>query len=84
MDTKNIIAAISLSAAVIILYTLFFQPTPKINGNKISQSEEVITNNSEAPSLELITESSKINRDDAIRAVKRVQFENDKQIIILQ
>ena len=77
MDTKNIIAAISLSAAVIILYTLFFQPTPKINGNKISQSEEVITNNSEAPSLELITESSKINRDDAIRAVKRVQFENN-------
>ena len=28
MDTKNIIAAISLSAAVIILYSLFFAPTP--------------------------------------------------------
>ena len=28
MDTKNIIAAISLSAAVIILYSLFFAPPP--------------------------------------------------------
>ena len=28
MDTKNVIAAISLSAAVIILYSLFFQPDP--------------------------------------------------------
>ena len=26
MDTKNVIAAISLSAAVIILYSLFFAP----------------------------------------------------------
>ena len=29
MDTKNVIAAISLSAAVIILYSLFFAPSPK-------------------------------------------------------
>ena len=29
MDTKNVIAAISLSAAVIILYGLFFAPAPK-------------------------------------------------------
>ena len=29
MDTKNIIAAISLSAAVIILYGLFFAPEPQ-------------------------------------------------------
>ena len=27
METKNVIAAISLSAAVIILYSLFFAPT---------------------------------------------------------
>jgi len=29
MDTKNVIAAISLSAAVIILYSLFFAPPPQ-------------------------------------------------------
>ena len=28
MDTKNVIAAISLSAGVIILYGLFFAPPP--------------------------------------------------------
>ena len=30
MDSKNVIAAISLSAAVIILYSLFFQPDPEV------------------------------------------------------
>ena len=29
MDSKNVIAAISLSAAVIILYGLFFAPEPQ-------------------------------------------------------
>ena len=29
MDTKNVIAAISLSAAVIILYSLFWAPSPQ-------------------------------------------------------
>ena len=29
MDSKNVIAAISLSAAVIILYSLFFAPNPE-------------------------------------------------------
>ena len=29
MDTKNVIAAISLSAAVIIIYALFFGPSPE-------------------------------------------------------
>ena len=28
METRNVIAAISLSAAVIILYSLFFAPPP--------------------------------------------------------
>ena len=49
MDTKNVIAAISLSAAVIILYSLFFAPSPnelkKIDEKKLSLS-------SEAPKLE--------------------------------
>jgi len=76
MDTKNIIAAISLSAAVIILYTLFFQPTQKEINNQISDSENIVSNNSEAPSLELIEQTPKINREDAINASKRIKFEN--------
>ena len=61
MDTKNIIAAISLSAAVIILYTLFFQPTQKEINNQISDSENIVSNNSEAPSLELIEQISVVD-----------------------
>jgi len=44
MDTKNVIAAISLSAAVIILYALFFQPEPdpsKIKQDPIEKTKTV-------------------------------------------
>ena len=40
MDTKNVIAAISLSAAVIILWALFFGPSPEeIKQNQIKQEQ---------------------------------------------
>ena len=40
METKNVITAISLSAAVIILYALFFGPSPEeIKQNKINQEQ---------------------------------------------
>ncbi len=40
MDTKNTIAAISLSAAVIIIWSLFFGPSPEeIKQNKINQEQ---------------------------------------------
>ena len=82
MDTKNIIAAISLSAAVIILYTLFFQPTQKEINNQISDSENIVSNNSETPSLELIEQAPKINREDAINASKRIKFENNNVCLL--
>ena len=44
MDTKNVIAAISLSAAVIILYSLFFAPAvvdKKDISNKISNNKKM-------------------------------------------
>ena len=40
MDTKNVIAAISLSAAVIILYSLFFAPTPSPEEIKRTQEQK--------------------------------------------
>ena len=76
MDTKNIIAAISLSAAVIILYSLFFAPTPQ--EKKQIQSEKNITNEStDAPSLEQSAQVSKISRTEAIDEENRIFFEND-------
>ena len=76
MDTKNIIAAISLSAAVIILYSLFFAPTPQ--ERKQIQSEKNITNKStDTPSLEQNEQVSKISRTEAISEGNRILFEND-------
>jgi len=76
MDTKNIIAAISLSAAVIILYSLFFAPTPQ--ERKQIQSEKNITGEStDTPSLEQNEQVSKISRTEAISEGNRILFEND-------
>ena len=56
MDTKNVIAAISLSAAVIILWSLFFGPSPEdIKQKKINQEnikKEQVQKSSDAPSLD--------------------------------
>ena len=78
MDTKNVIAAISLSAAVIILYGLFFSPTPqdpKQIGKKNNTTIEKTT--TDAPSLDQNEETLKISREEAIKENKRVFFEND-------
>ena len=53
MDTKNVIAAISLSAAVIILYSLFFQPDPAtIKQNLVQQKKIEKNTNTDTPSLD--------------------------------
>jgi len=79
MDTKNIIAAISLSAAVIILYSLFFAPPPpdpkQINAEKNKGTQN--TSSGDAPSLELNEETIKISREEALKEVKRILFENE-------
>ena len=41
MDTRNVIAAISLSAAVIILYSLFFQPDPVTIKNNLADKKKL-------------------------------------------
>jgi len=51
MDSKNVIAAISLSAAVIILYSLFFQPDPEVIKQNLTEKKK-IENNTDTPSLD--------------------------------
>ena len=78
MDTKNVIAAISLSAAVIILYGLFFAPPPP--DPKQIQSKEnttIETTTSDAPSLDQNEETLKISRNEALKVNERILFEND-------
>ncbi len=81
MDTKNVIAAISLSAAVIILWSLFFGPSPEdIKQKKINQEnikKEQIQKSSDAPSLDQNENFSKISRKEALGENERIKFENN-------
>ena len=79
MDTKNVIAAISLSAAVIILYSLFFAPAV-VEQKDIQNDKNISSENSstDAPSLVQDEETIKISRNDALKENERVLFENDK------
>ena len=76
MDTKNVIAAISLSAAVIILYSLFFAPDPSLRSQKLSEKKN-IEKNSDTPSLEQEETSIKMSRGEAINESDRIIFENN-------
>ena len=79
MDTKNVIAAISLSAAVIILYSLFFQPDPAVIKQNLTEQKK-IENNADTPSLDKKENLTKLSRTDALKENDRIQFENDSVI----
>ena len=79
MDTKNVIAAISLSAAVIILYGLFFAPSPQ-ELNKIQKEKNQIVESSDTPSLDKNENFTKLTRKDALSENDRIQFENDNVV----
>ena len=78
MDTKNVIAAISLSAAVIILYSLFFVEPPdpnKIEKDPVEKTK--IVESSDAPALDQNENFSKLTRKEALAENNRISFEND-------
>ena len=76
MDTKNVVAAISLSAAVIVLYSLFFLPEPVQKTENLTEQNK-IEENSDAPSLDQERKIIKISRNEAIIENERVNFENN-------
>ncbi len=76
MDTKNVIAAISLSAAVIILYGLFFAPPPP-DQNKIQDEKNKIVETTDTPTLDQKDEEIKISREEALTEGQRILFENE-------
>ena len=78
MDTKNVIAAISLSAAVIILYSLFFAPPP-VTKEQLAEKNKT-EQNTDAPSLDQKETVTEITREEALSQSKRIQFENQNII----
>ena len=75
MDTKNVIAAISLSAAVIVLYSLFFLPDQQTNKQNLAEKKKIEQNN-DTPSLDQKEKVTEISREDALGQNKRIKFEN--------
>ncbi len=78
METRNIIAAISLSAAVILLYTLFFTPPP-VTQESIAEKNKT-EQSSDAPSLDQKENITEISREQALSESERIQFENQSII----
>ena len=74
-NIKNVIAAISLSLAVIVFYTLFFSPNQETNNSKNDKSKTQIES-SETPTIEEKVEIKKVSRDEAMKDSARIFFEN--------
>ena len=80
MDSKNVIAAIALSSAVIVLYSLFFIPEQSSKSQKNLIEKEKIEQNTDAPSLEQKEILIKMSRDEALSQSERIEFENNNII----
>ena len=79
MDSKNVIAAIALSSAVIVLYSLFFVPDQQMKNqdlNKKDKTEQI----TDTPSLEKKETLVRISRDEALKENERIKFENQSII----
>ena len=79
MDSKNTIAAIALSSAVIVLYSLFFVPEKSTTNQNLVEKEK-IEQNTDTPSLEQKDTLIEISRKDALTESERVEFENSNVI----
>ena len=79
MDQKNVVAAISLSAAVIILFSLFFAPEPQPRNQNVAEKNKT-EQNSDAPSLDQEEKVVEVSRAEAIEQNERIKFENQNII----
>ena len=81
MDLRNVVFAIALSFAVLFGWSVIFE-TPQIEEQKkLEQSKNLKktdNDNSDIPSVNIEKEKVlNISRDDAIKSVKRIKFENE-------
>ena len=78
MDLKGTLAAISLSAAVIVLWGLFFTPdAEQVKKAQLEKERSEVVNNEDAPKLIENEEIKLITRENAINESERVTFENE-------
>ena len=81
MDIKNTLAAVSLSAAIIVIWGLFMQPSPQeIKEAQLEKEKNELIQNEDAPKLFENEEIKEITRKDAILQSERIFFENNNII----
>ncbi len=79
MESKNVIAAIALSSAVIVLYSLFFMPEKPITNKNLTEKNN-IEKTSDTPSLDQKETLIQISREEALNQNERIEFENESII----
>ena len=81
METRNVLAAILLSAGVLVLWAFFMVPEqdPKLIKKDPVEKTKVVES-SDTPSLDKNENFAKLNRKDALSENNRIQFENDNII----
>ncbi len=79
MESKNVIAAIALSSAVIVLYALFFTPEQSITKQNLSEKNK-IEQKTDTPILEQKETLVQISREEALEKSDRIKFENQSII----
>ncbi len=78
LPTKNVIAAIVMSTCVIVLYSLYFAPSPdEVKKLKAEQEEKRLVQEAESPKIEQEEKSKSISREEAILQSDRINFENE-------
>ena len=79
MESKNVIAAIALSTAVIVLYSLFFMPEKSVSNKNLIKKNQ-IEQTSDTPTLDQKETSIQVSREDALKQSQRINFENQSII----
>ena len=65
-----------MSAAVIIIYGLFFATTSQ-DVKKIKDDKSILVQNSEAPKLDTVENIVELSREEALDKTERIEFENE-------
>ena len=78
MEGKNLILAISLSALVLIMWSVFFAPPPPTidkEQNKIEKTQK--ENDISSPSIETTKEIKSVSRAASLKMTKRISVKNE-------
>jgi YidC/Oxa1 family membrane protein insertase len=78
MEGKNLILAISLSALVLIMWSIFFAPPPPTidkEQNKIEKTQK--ENGISSPSLKTTKKIKAVSRAESLKTTKRIPVENE-------